>query len=237
MELLAEGAFPLLLNLPRNSVAPDPRGPLEGSFQLRAFDKLNVDLGYGAYTRNLSRAKAASEARLFLLYYHDGPGIDKVDNRPEKALEADRRAIRLATPGAHFIGALPVRPGTAEMVFWGAAQFGRWGTQQHLAAEAAAEAGYRFSTKMQPWIRAGYFRSTGDADPNDTQHNSFFQVLSSPRAYARFPFYILMNAEDRFGEFKIAPASGLSFRSELHPVRLSNEHDLWYDGGGAFQEG
>jgi Alginate export len=111
------------------------------------------------------------------------------------------------------------------------------GSQQHSAAEIAAEAGYRFSTRMQPWIRAGYFRSTGDPDPNDTHHNTFFQVLSTPRAYARFPSYILMNTEDRFGQFKLAPSQKLALRSELHFVGLSNVRDLWYDGGGAYQEG
>jgi hypothetical protein len=53
--------------------------------------------------------------------------------------------------------------------------------------------------------------------------------------YARFPFYVLMNAEDVSLQFKAVPASKLALRSELHSVRLSSARDLWYDGGGAFE--
>src|SRR5712671_2155109 len=37
--------------------------------------------------------------------------------------------------------------------------------------------------------------------------------------------------------FKAAPYRKLALRSELHSARLSSARDLWYDGGGAFQEG
>ena len=210
---------------------------VEGSFQLRALNEINAEFAYGAYTRYIPAPKAPSESRLFVLYYQDGRGVLKSDNRSQKLLESDRSAIRLVTPGAHFISEMRAGPGTADVVLWGAGQFGRWGTQQHLAAEIAAEAGYRFSGRMQPWMRVGYFRSTGDSDPQDNHHNTFFQVLSSPRAYARFPFYVLMNVEDLFAQFKARPNSKLELRSELHSTRLSNARDVWYDGGGAFQDG
>ncbi len=174
--------------------------------------------------------------RLFILYYQDGRGVMKSDNRPQKLLESDRHAIRLVTPGAHFISERKTGPGTADVVLWGAGQLGQWGAQRHLAAEMAAEAGYRFPARIQPWMRVGFFKSTGDPDPEDNQHNAFFQVLSSPRAYARFPFYVLMNVQDVFVQFKAKPSRRLALRSELHSVRLSSSRDLWYDGGGAFQE-
>ena len=210
---------------------------VEGSFQLRALNEINVEFGYGAYTRYIPAPRAQSEARFFALYYQDGRGVLKSDNRPQTLLEADRSAIRLMTPGAHFISEVRAGPGTADFVLWGAGQFGRWGVQSHMAAEIAAEAGYRFPERMQPWMRVGYFRSTGDPNPEDTHHNTFFQVLSSPRAYARFPFYVLMNTEDLFVQFKAKPNNKLALRSELHSVRVSSAHDLWYDGGGAFQDG
>jgi alginate export protein len=208
---------------------------VEGSFQLRAFKEIDVDLYYGAYSRYFSGVKASTEARLFLLHYHDGRSVSKVDNRPQHTLDMDRQPIRLTTPGAHLISSIPVGPGTAELLVWGAGQFGQWGSQAHSAAEIAAETAYRFSTRMQPSIRVGYFRSTGDGNPNDTHHNTFFQVLSTPRAYAKLPFYILMNVDDRFLQLRAAATSRLALRSEVHSVRLSNARDLWYDGGGAFQ--
>ena len=209
---------------------------VEGSFQLRALSEINAEFAYGSYTRYIPAAKARSEVRLFIMYYQDGRGVMKSDNRPQKLLEADRRAIRLVTPGAHFISERKTGPGTADVVLWGAGQLGQWGAQRHLAAEMAAEAGYRFPARMQPWIRVGFFKSTGDSDPVDNQHNTFFQVLSSPRAYARFPFYVLMNVQDVLVQFKAKPSTRLALRSELHSVRLSSARDLWYDGGGAFQD-
>jgi hypothetical protein len=209
---------------------------VEGSFQLRAFREMNVDLWYASHTRFISSGRARSEARLFVLHYHDGRGVIKSDNRPQQTLQTDTRPIRLTTAGGHFISAIPAGPGNANFLVWAAGQFGQWGLQRHIASELAAETGYRFSVKTEPWIRAGYFRSSGDPDPNDSRHNTFFQVLSSPRAYARSPFYILMNAEDRFGQFGLTPVSGLTLRSELHVVCLTQPRDLWYDGGGAFQD-
>jgi hypothetical protein len=196
----------------------------EGSFQLRALGEIDVELAYGAYTRYLPTAAARSEVRIFALYYQDRRGLP----------ETGRRALRLATPGAHFITQAKAGPGTVDIVLWGAGQFGRWGLQRQLAGEIAAEGGYRLPIRLQPWLRAGYFRNTGDSDPNDSRHTTFFRVLSNPRAYARMPFYVLMNAEDRFLQFKTV-ARKVAFRSELHSVRLSNSRDLWYDGGGAFQ--
>jgi|ERR1051326_8580607 hypothetical protein len=46
-----------------------------------------------------------------------------------------------------------------------------------------------------------------------------------------------MNVEDRFLQFKAVPHRKLAVRSELHSVRLSSGRDLWYDGGGAFEQG
>src|SRR5258708_8154850 len=45
-----------------------------------------------------------------------------------------------------------------------------------------------------------------------------------------------MNNEDVFGELRLKPHARLSLRSEIHYLRLSNTHDLWYQGGGAFQQ-
>src|SRR5262249_17275505 len=82
---------------------------------------------------------------------------------------------------------------------------------------------------------AGYFRGTGDGDPNDDRHGTFFQVLPTPRVYARFPFYNLMNNEDTFVQLRLKPHARLSVRTDLRYLRLSSRTDLWYLGGGAFQ--
>ena len=63
------------------------------------------------------------------------------------------------------------------------------------------------------------------------------QILPTPRIYARFPFYHLMNTEDLYAQLKLRLHARLSLRTEVHGLRLSNRNDLWYVGGGAFQEG
>ncbi|HVF11138.1 MAG TPA: alginate export family protein, partial [Abditibacteriaceae bacterium] len=211
--------------------------PTEGVFQLRGNKELDVDFYYGALTKPLPGKHAQSEARAFALHYHDGRGALKTDNRPLPLRRADARNIRLTMIGGHYISALKTGSGTTDVLLWGVGQFGRWGVQDHRAGAFAAEAGYQFKSGIKPWVRVGYFRSTGDDNPNDNDHNTFFQVLPTPRIYARFPYYNLMNNEDVFAQLRLKPHTRLSLRTDVHFLQLSNRRDLWYVGGGAFQEG
>jgi hypothetical protein len=76
---------------------------------------------------------------------------------------------------------------------------------------------------------------SGDGNPNDNRHETFFQILPTPRPYARFPFFNMMNLEDRFGALVLRPGAKVTISSEAHSLRLSSPNDLWYSGGGAFQ--
>lgn len=208
---------------------------VEGSFLLRAGTELDAELAYGSWTRNLPSRLSPAEVRVFVVYYQDRRGTMKADNRPMAQLEVDRRPIRLATPGFHYIRTWNKTGGAVDVVVWAAGQIGAWGRQRHRAGEVAIEAGYQFSSAWHPWLRAGYLHSSGDHDPADGLHGTFFQLLSSPRAYARYPFYVLMNTNDVFFQAKAAPWRALALRSEVHAVRLSSAADGWYDGGGAFE--
>ena len=210
--------------------------PTEGVFQLRSLHELDVDFYYGAFTRQFSQDKAKSELRVFALHYHDGRRVLKTDNRPQAIRAADVRNIRLTTLGAHYLGVFGKGPGKTDLLLWGVSQFGHWGVLNHRAGAIAIEGGYQFPAAWKPWVRAGYFRSTGDGNPNDGKHTTFFQVLPTPRVYARFPFYNLMNNQDLFGELRLKPVKKLSLRTEVRYLRLSNRQDLWYAGGGAFQK-
>ncbi len=211
--------------------------PTEGVFQLRSLYELDIDFYYGAFTRQLSGKRANGEARVFTVHYHDGRRVAKTDNRPVAIRQADTDKIRLTTIGGHYLGALKAGAGTADLLLWGVGQFGDWGALDHHAGAIAVEAGYQFNAKWKPWLRAGYFRSSGDSNPNDGDHTTFFQMLPTPRIYARFPFYNLMNNEDGFVQLRLKPQAKLSLRSDARYLRLSNENDLWYVGGGAFQKG
>ncbi len=209
----------------------------EGIFQLDGNGELDVDVFYGALTRSRGRPQTG-EWRVFALHYHDGRRALKTDNRPAAVRSADTSNIRMTTLGAHYVDTLAVAGGKADLLLWGAAQFGDWGVQRHRAGAIAAEVGYQPRwERLKPWIRLGYFRSSGDGDPADDAHRTFFQVLPTPRIYARFPFYNLMNSEDLFAQLWLRPHPRLTLRSDVHGLRLSNRNDLWYLGGGAFQQG
>ena len=44
-----------------------------------------------------------------------------------------------------------------------------------------------------------------------------------------------MNAGDAFVELAIRPSRVLTVRTDVHSLHLADTHDLWYQGGGAFQ--
>ena len=208
----------------------------EGAFQLNASKEMNVDFYYGAFTKPFAGKKTHSELSAFALHYHDGRGAVKTDNRALPVRAGESENIRLTTVGGHYIGAVKAGAGTADVLLWGAGQFGSWGRLDHRAGALAAEVGYQFAAKGNPWLRFGYSRSTGDGNAADGSHTTFFQVLPTSRIYARFPFYNLMNNEDLFAQVRLKPHRRVALRGDVHSLRLSNVGDLWYAGGGAFQE-
>ncbi len=224
------------LNLKKHNLTLFAARPTEGVFQLNANKELDVDLYYGALSRAFPGKKASSEARAFAIHYHDGRNAIKTDNRSLLARQSDGENIRLTTLGGHFISAIKAGKGTADILLWGAGQFGHWGSLDHRAGAIAVEAGYQFASKIKPWVRGGYFRSTGDGNAADDVHATFFQILPTPRVYARFPFYNLMNLEDAFAQLRLKPHERVSLRTDVRYLRLSDEKDLWYVGGGAFQK-
>ncbi len=214
--------------------------PTEGVFQLRSLKELDVDFWYGAFTKPVTGKKVTGEFRVLALHYHDGRGALMTDNRSVSLRRADTNNIRLTTIGGNYIAAVKTKNGTVDLLAWGAGQFGAWGNQDHRAGAVVFEGGFQPSgllEKYKTWFRGGYSRSTGDSNSSDTRNTTFFQVLPTPRLYARFPFYNMMNAEDVYAQLKLRPHARFNLRADLHHLRLSNANDLWYVGGGAFQEG
>jgi hypothetical protein len=206
----------------------------QGVFNMNGNPELNVDLQYVAFTR--SALNQHMLVRAFGIGYHDGrTGLTKTDNRALAVRAADHGNIRIGTYGGDLLLAAPVGPGNFDFLFWGALQNGRWGALGHSAGAAAVEGGYQLTkVSSAPWLRAGWFRSTGDNNPADNEHNTFFQILPTPRIYARDPFYNLMNSTDEFVQLMDQPVKKLALRSDLHWLQLTSANDLWYQGGGAY---
>jgi hypothetical protein len=161
----------------------------------------------------------------------------KTDNRPQTGRAADQDKIEIATYGLDYAHVYNSRhAGKFDFLLWGAVQNGSWGNETQHAGAFVGEAGWQPPvTVLKPWISAGYSYGSGDGDPKDGRHGTFFQLLPTPRPYARFPFYNMMNNEDVYGTLNLRPVSKLSLRSEVHALRLVSASDLWYSGGGAFQ--
>jgi hypothetical protein len=206
-----------------------------GVFRVNGWGELDTDILYGAVTRSVGKS-FPGEWRVFALSYHDGRRALKTDNRPTAARKADQHNIRVTTLGGNYVQTIKAGSGTVDALLWGAWQFGSWGVLDHRAGAVAVEAGYQPKMRLKPWLRAGYFYSTGDSNPNDGKHETFFQVLPTPRVYARFPFYNLMNNQDTFAELILRPHPKWTIRSDARFLRLSSKNDLWYSGGGAFEQ-
>jgi hypothetical protein len=213
--------------------------PTQGVFQVKGMDELDVDLYYGAFTHAVQRGSNSGEFRVFALGYIDHRTLTlKTDNRPQAVRAGDHNKIDIATYGADYAHVYNAKgAGKFDFMVWGALQSGSWGNQEEHAGSFVGEGGWQLPvTALKPWISAGYSYGSGDGNPNDSRHGTFFQVLPTPRQYARFPFYNMMNNEDFYGTFNLRPVSKLSLRSEIHALRLASASDLWYSGGGAFQQ-
>ena len=208
--------------------------PTEGVFQLDGQGTLSdIRVGYGALTLPFTSA----DFRLFALRYEDRRPIAKVDNRPATVRTADLSAMKVNTLGANVVLTQLVGDAKTDLLLWGAVQNGRWGAQDHGAGAFVVEGGIQPAVRFRPWLRVGFSQGSGDDSPGTTaggEHSTFFQMLPTPRLYARTPFYNMMNNRDLFTSLILRPARGTSVRTEVHRVSLTRASDLWYAGGGAF---
>lgn len=211
--------------------------PTRGVFQVDGWNNVNVGFIYASANRGFARRNYVGDVRGFAGYYHDWRPVVKTDNRPLSVRQQDLSNIRIYSFGGHSLSKWALNPGNVELLLWGVLQTGDWGRLSHRAGSGAAEAGIQpaFAKKYGLWIRGGWNASTGDADPNDSRHGTFFQMLPTPRPYARFPFFNMMNSQDGFGEVMLKPAKPVQVRFDYHWLRLASRLDLWFLGGGAFQ--
>jgi hypothetical protein len=212
--------------------------PTQGVFQVDGWGEVNINVYYGALTGEIRGLTNRGEWRVFGLGYQDlRDGVQKTDNRPAPIRFADTDRINLGTFGGHYLHTIDTRAGRFDALGWLALQTGSWGLLDHRAEAFAAEAGWQphFLPGLKPWLRGGFDYGSGDKDPNDSTHGTFFQVLPTPRIYARFPFFNMMNTRDAFGELVLRPGTTVTFRSDIHSLSLADLNDLWYSGGGAYQ--
>ncbi len=197
----------------------------------------DVSVLYGAVTLPVRLGDASGDARIFALWYEDDRGVTKTDNRAPALRESDRGTVRVTTFGGHVLQLFPTPSGPVDLLLWGALQTGSWGTLDHAVTAAALELGIQPRLgRLAPWLRIGLFRGSGDGDPADGDHDTFFALLPTPRPYARFPFYNFSNTTEVFTTLSVQPHPLATVRAGARRLRLSEVEDLWYVGGGAFED-
>ncbi|MGH7823032.1 MAG: alginate export family protein, partial [Candidatus Binatia bacterium] len=157
-----------------------------------------------------------------------------VDNRPLDVRTLDRRHLSIHSEGAHYVQSIATAAGPLDVLAWGVIQHGDWGLLTHHGFAWDLEAGWQPArVPGKPWLRAGYGRTSGDDDPKDGDHDTFFQIIPTGRIYSYSTFYNLLNNEDAFVQVLFRPIPGLVSRTDFHNIRLGEKRDLWYQGSGA----
>ena len=225
------------LSTPNSNVTLLAAVPTRGVFQVDGWGWNDIAFAYAGYTHDWGSGRHAADTRVFFIEYDDWRPDLKIDNRPLALRLADQQNLRIDTFGAHTLHSITNPAGPVDLLAWGAVQTGRWGALAQRAYAADLEAGWQPAVlpSLKPWLRTGYTIGSGDGNPNDKTHGTFFQLLPTPRIYARFPFFNMMNTEDLYGMLTLRPHPKLTISSEFHSLRLANPNDLWYSGGGAFQ--
>ncbi len=209
--------------------------PTQGGFEEQAGHPLH-GVGAAAFTFTLKPSAQVrhTDWQGFVYLYDD---TRSVSARPDNTLlPASAIDVGLTSVGTSLVGAYPVGEGQFDTLVWLVLQRGQWYGQDHRAGAVAAELGYQWTKRpWRPWLRAGWFRSTGDADAGDDTHGTFFQVLPTGRKYSLSTTYNLMNLTELFGQALLRPRADVGVRLDVHGLRLTNAADLWYSGSGATQ--
>ena len=232
--------FNVVKSLPKANFTGVAAFPTRGAFSLNGGDTL-TDIGvlYGALTFPVASKKNAGEGRAFALFYSDDRGaqVNKVDNRPLAVRNADKNVINLYTLGGHYMHTVELGSGRVDGLFWGRVTVRQMGTRKIRArSRFAAELGYQpHFLKGRPWFRVGYNYYSGDGNATNGTHGTFIPILPTPRIYARYPFFTEANLKDAFVQAIYRPTSKLTLRFDAHQLQLADTHDLWYVGGGAYE--
>lgn len=210
--------------------------PTQGGFEDAAGAEI-VDIGVFAatVTAKPGRVLKHTDWQAFAIRYNDDRAVrQRPDNTGRTTTGVD---VHISTFGTTLAGAYPVAPGRQlDALLWLAGQTGDWFGQAHRASAVAVEGGIQWTAAPgKPWLRGGLARASGDSDPSDTMHNTFFQVLPTVRKYSLSATYSLMNLTDVFAQVLATPRPPLSLRVDVHRLTLTDAADRWYFGSGATQ--
>lgn len=208
--------------------------PTQGGFARVAGSTMTdvVVAGGSVSTRPDRSSSHPTQVQAFGLHYADHrPVSQRPDNTGRLAARAD---VNITTVGGAVVGAYPAGAGEVDLFGWTALQRGDWYEQGHQALAVATELGYQWTlAPWRPWVRTGFFHASGDGDPVDERHETFFPLLPTVRKFAMTTIYGTMNLRDAFVQVLVRPRASLGLRFDVHRLDLASADDLWYAGSGA----
>ena len=210
--------------------------PTQGGFEDAAGLMMpDVRVVGASFTIRSPVLRNAAELQAFTFRYDDERRVSaRPDNSGRGASAAD---VGINTFGVTLVAASPVRGRRQwDALLWAVGQNGGWYEQTHRGFSIAAEAGHQWNgAPWQPWARAGMLWASGDEDPADARHGTFFQMLPTVRRYALTALYSQMNSRDVFVQGLVRPLPALGLRADVRAVGLASARDHWYFGSGATQ--
>jgi hypothetical protein len=210
--------------------------PTQGGFEDAAGVSIDdLTIVNGVATFRPGTPVPGAQWQVFSHYYDDTRAVTA---RPDNTGHAVGRAdVQVTTIGTSVVGAYGTPSGQIDALGWFAGQGGSWYEQSHRGWSLGLEAGHQWTqAPWQPWIRAGVLYASGDDDPGDTRHDTFFQMLPTVRRYSMTTAYSQMNVNDRFVQAVLKPHARLTVRADVHRLSLAQAADGWYYGSGATQE-
>ena len=216
--------------------------PTQGGFEERAHRTIEgIDVFTAEVDLKKDKAIPGMEGELFYYHYDDHRNIAattvRLDNTGNSVTAGDPSDVDLHTFGGHLVGYYSVGPGQWDVLGWAAFQEGKWFELDQSAHAFAAETGYQLhKMPWKPWLRAGFDYGSGDNDPADGTHETFYQMLPTARLYSFSILYNLMNTQDTFFSLILKPQDFLTVRTEFHVLSLSEKNDRWYLGSGAMHD-
>lgn len=164
---------------------------------------------------------------MFAHHYRDTRGVAA---RPDNT---GRRARRVDVSVQTLGGSLEWE-GPADVRVWAAGQRGRWFGDAHRAFSASIEGGYRWSSvRWKPQARAGFLWASGDDDPGDAVHGTFFPMVPTARPDLAAGLFAPMNLRHASAHLSLQPHPAVAVSLDAHRLALAQSLDGWYGGTGA----
>ncbi len=200
--------------------------PLGGAFESHdeAFEEIDDVTVYGAtVTGRHGQWIPGAEVRLFTVQYDDERRIAPGAN------------VAVNTSGASILAG----NATTDVLVWGVVQTGEWGSQDQEAWAFLVDLGRRFDNLPgKPDVHLSWEQSSGDADPGDGKHETFFNVLpTNHKFYGSMDYLAFQNLRDAYVEALFGIGPKLKARTAIHDFALTEAADAWYGGSGAYEKG